>query len=51
MLQLIAILIINLTLTVCIQCNPDSTPRRRKWDYRLNLVLMLVVLFAWPSLN
>ena len=50
MIQLIAILILNLTIVIIISTNPLTTQRKRNLLYLINIILMLVVVFGWNKI-
>ena len=50
MTQLIAFLILNLTLTIITVTNPVTTQIKRKFLYLINLIFLLIVVFGWNEI-
>ena len=49
MTQIIAILLVNLALTLIIVTNPNTTQGRINALFLLNLLLLLLLIFGWNS--
>jgi uncharacterized protein with HEPN domain len=50
MIQVIAILILNLTLTLIVVTDPKTTQAKIKFVYLVNIIILLFAIFGWSKI-